>query len=89
MTVCVCVCVCVCVPRREVDTLQSKVASARERYQQTVSTAGEGRQVMSALPLFPVNDKFALNQDEAWYTLTIEVQAPIDTVMLQVGLLAG
>ena len=33
---------------------------------------------------FPVNDKFVLNQDEAWYTLLIETQIPIDTVLLQV-----
>ena len=33
---------------------------------------------------FPVNDKFVLNQDEAWYTLLIETQVPIDTVLLQV-----
>ena len=26
-----------------------------------------------------------LNQDEAWYTLSIETQVPIDTVLLQVN----
>ena len=39
---------------------------------------------MSALPAFQVNDKFSLNQDEAWYTLSIELQSPIDMVVLQV-----
>ena len=39
---------------------------------------------MSALPQFPVNNKFVLNQDEAWYTLSIELQVPIDFIMLQV-----
>ena len=38
---------------------------------------------MSALPQFPINDRFVLNQDEAWYTLSIELQVPIDTIMLQ------
>ena len=33
---------------------------------------------------FPINDKFVLNQDEAWYTLLIETHVPIDTVLLQV-----
>jgi Bardet-Biedl syndrome 7 protein len=38
---------------------------------------------VSALPAFQVNDKFSLNQDEAWYTLSIELQCPIDMVVLQ------
>ena len=33
---------------------------------------------------FEINDRFTLNQDEAWYTLAIETQMPLDTVMLQV-----
>ena len=43
-----------------------------------------GSGAVSALPAFQVNDKFSLNQDEAWYTLSIELQSPIDMVVLQV-----
>ena len=48
-------------------------------------SAKDSSKTMSALPQFLVNDKFVLNQDEAWYTLSIELQVPIDTIMLQVG----
>ena len=44
-----------------------------------------GSDALSALPQFPINDKFVLNQDEAWYTLSIELQTPIDMVVLQVS----
>jgi len=39
---------------------------------------------LSAMPQFAINDKFALNRDDASYTLSIEVQIPIDNVLLQV-----
>ena len=47
-------------------------------------TAKDSSKTISALPQFPVNDKFVLNQDEAWYTLSIELQVPIDVILLQV-----
>lgn len=40
---------------------------------------------LSAIPQFAINDKFALNRDDASYTLSIEVQIPIDNVLLQVS----
>lgn len=44
-----------------------------------------GSNALSALPQFEINDKFVLNQDEAWYTLSIELQSPIDMVVMQVS----
>ena len=70
------------------EGLESRVTQARERYQQTVLSAKDSRETVSALPSFPVNDRMVLNQDEAWYTLSIETQVPIETVMLQVRTLA-
>ena len=67
------------------ESLEARVSQAKERYQNTVYSAKDSRETLSALPQFPVNDKFVLNQDEAWYTLSIELQVPIDTVMLQVN----
>ena len=67
------------------ESLEARVSQAKERYQDTVYSAKDSRETLSALPQFPVNDKFVLNQDEAWYTLSIELQVPIDTVMLQVS----
>ena len=76
---------CFCVCRDEVKTLDGKLESAKQRYQNTLNHAQKDSHVMSALPLFEVNDKFLLNQDEAWYTLSIEIQVPIDNIMLQVS----
>lgn len=70
--------------REEISTLESKISAAKERYQHTVFTAKDSSKTISALPQFPVNDKFVLNQDEAWYTLSIELQVPIDVILLQV-----
>ena len=64
--------------------LEGKVLEAKQQYQRTVSSARETTQTLSALPQFLINDQFTLNQDEAWYTLAIEIQSPIETVMLQV-----
>ncbi len=66
-------------------SLENEVLQAKERYQATVSSTSEVAHTLSALPQFQINDKFTLNQDEAWYTLAIEIQAPIETVMLQVS----
>lgn len=66
--------------RLEIDSLQQKVLKEREKYQYTAHSAN----ALSAMPQFAINDKFALNRDDASYTLSIEVQIPIDNVLLQV-----
>ncbi|XP_003221848.2 Bardet-Biedl syndrome 7 protein [Anolis carolinensis] len=65
--------------RNELEQLQIKVLQEREKYQQSSlsSTA------VSAVPTFSINDKFTLNRDDASYSLVLEVQAAIDTVLLQ------
>ncbi|XP_022787096.1 Bardet-Biedl syndrome 7 protein homolog isoform X2 [Stylophora pistillata] len=65
--------------RLEIDTLQHKVVQEREKYQLTAHSVS----ALSAIPQFAINDKFALNRDDASYTLSIEVQIPIDNVLLQ------
>ena len=67
--------------RLEIETLQQKVLQEREKYQHTAHSAN----ALSAMPQFAVNDRFALNKDDASYTLSIEVQIPIDNVLLQVN----
>jgi len=52
----------------------------RDRYQVT----SQDDSAISAMPHFSINDKFILNQDDASYTLSLEVQSPIDYVLLQV-----
>ena len=52
--------------------LESKLTVARKEYQSFI--AEDGSTALSALPEFAINDSFTLNQDEAWYTLTIETR---------------
>lgn len=52
----------------------------REKYQQTATS----KTAISAVPHFDINDKFVLNQEDASYTLSLELQLPIDNVLLQV-----
>ena len=52
----------------------------REKYQ----VAAQKQNAISAVPHFNINDKFLLNQEDASYTLSLEVQMAIDNVLLQV-----
>lgn len=66
--------------RAEVEQLQAKVQQGREQYQQT----SQSSTAVSAVPVFSINDKFSLCQDDASYSLTLEVQTAIDNLLLQV-----
>lgn len=76
--------VCVCVCRAELEQLQVKVLQGREKYQQS----SQSSTAVSAVPVFSVNDKFTLCQDDASYSLTLEVQTAIDNLLLQVSAVA-
>ncbi|XP_029964352.1 BBSome complex member BBS7 isoform X2 [Salarias fasciatus] len=65
--------------RAELEQLQVKVLQGREQYQQT----SQSSTAVSAVPVFSVNDKFTLCQDDASYSLTLEVQTAIDNLLLQ------
>ncbi|XP_059178625.1 Bardet-Biedl syndrome 7 protein homolog isoform X3 [Physella acuta] len=65
--------------RSELEGLQQKVSEEREKYQQTATS----KTAVSAVPIFPINDKFVLNKDDASYSLCLELQSPIDNVLLQ------
>lgn len=66
--------------RAELEQLQVKVLQGREQYQQT----SQSSTAISAVPFFNINDKFTLCQDDASYSLTLEVQTAIDNLLLQV-----
>lgn len=68
--------------RGELEELQQKVMTEREKYQQTATS----KTAISAVPHFDINDKFVLNREDASYTLSLELQLPIDNVLLQVKL---
>lgn len=61
--------------------MQQKVVAEREKYQYLA----QSETAVSAVPHFSMNDRFALSRDDASYTLSIEVQNAIDTVLLQVN----
>uniref|UniRef100_A0A8C9SU07 Bardet-Biedl syndrome 7 n=1 Tax=Scleropages formosus TaxID=113540 RepID=A0A8C9SU07_SCLFO len=65
--------------RAELEQLQLKVLQEREKYQQT----SQSSTAVSAVPVFSINDKFTLCQDDASYSLTLEVQTAIDHLLLQ------
>ncbi|KAF6731593.1 Bardet-Biedl syndrome 7-like protein [Oryzias melastigma] len=65
--------------RAELEQLQGKVLQGREQYQQTTQSST----AVSAVPVFNINDKFTLCQDDASYSLTLEVQTAIDNLLLQ------
>ncbi|CAG2256204.1 unnamed protein product [Mytilus edulis] len=65
--------------RQELDNLQVKVSTEREKYQQSAGS----KTAISAVPGFNTNDKFVLNREDASYTLSLELQLPIDNVLLQ------
>ncbi len=64
----------------EIEELQQKVMMEREKYQYS----SQSESAISAVPQFSMNDRFSLSRDDASYTLSIEVQMAIDTVLLQV-----
>uniref|UniRef100_A0A3Q1HM14 Bardet-Biedl syndrome 7 protein homolog n=1 Tax=Anabas testudineus TaxID=64144 RepID=A0A3Q1HM14_ANATE len=65
--------------RAELEQLQLKVLQGREQYQQI----SQSSTAVSAVPVFSINDKFTLCQDDASYSLTLEVQTAIDNLLLQ------
>lgn len=65
--------------KAELEQLQLKVLQGREQYQQS----SQSSTAVSAVPVFSVNDKFTLCQDDASYSLTLEVQTAIDNLLLQ------
>ncbi|XP_054846503.1 Bardet-Biedl syndrome 7 protein isoform X1 [Eublepharis macularius] len=65
--------------RNELEHLQVKVLQEREKYQQN----SQSSTALSTVPTISINDKFTLNRDDASYSLVLEVQTAIDTVLLQ------
>lgn len=67
--------------RAEINSLESSLSTLRDKYQHDLDAAPSG--AVSVLPQFNINTRFTLNQDEGSYSLTIETECPLDTVVLQ------
>ncbi|KAF6035121.1 BBS7 [Bugula neritina] len=65
--------------RKEIEGLQKKVLVERDRYQSLANSST----AISAVPGFNINEKFVLNRDDASYSLSLELQMPIDHVLIQ------
>ncbi|XP_027010318.1 Bardet-Biedl syndrome 7 protein isoform X1 [Tachysurus fulvidraco] len=65
--------------RAELEQLQVKVMQGREKYQQS----SQSNTAVSTVPVFSINDRFSLCQEDASYSLTLEVQTAIDNLLLQ------
>ncbi|XP_075544098.1 BBSome complex member BBS7-like isoform X4 [Dermacentor variabilis] len=66
--------------KEEVEQLEQKVGREREVYQlRTYSDKG----ALSAVPFFALDDSFVLHHQDASYTLAVQLQTAIDTVVLQ------
>ncbi|XP_047143361.1 Bardet-Biedl syndrome 7 protein homolog [Hydra vulgaris] len=64
---------------KEIEQLQQTVVIEREKYQESAKSVT----ATSTIPAFNINDRFILNHDDASYNLSIEVQMPIDIILLQ------
>jgi hypothetical protein len=68
--------------KKEIESLKSKVD--KERSKLKVAQQKSSVNPANCLPVdISINSKFALNVDEAAYALSIEIQVPIDLVILR------
>ncbi|XP_013079429.2 Bardet-Biedl syndrome 7 protein homolog isoform X1 [Biomphalaria glabrata] len=65
--------------KSELEGLQKQVSDERAKYHESAHST----KTVSAVPFFPINDKFVLNKDDASYSLSLELQSPIDNILLQ------
>ncbi|XP_055316781.1 Bardet-Biedl syndrome 7 protein homolog [Sitodiplosis mosellana] len=66
--------------KEEIRDLEMKVQRERERYKLSTQTLSGG---YSAIPMMPINSALSLSKEDASYSLTIEIPAPIEFVLLQ------
>ena len=66
--------------REEVDELQRKVAKMKDAYR-TLSQQPE--KTISAVPTLSVSESFVLNHVDASYLLSVEMQMPIEFILIQ------
>ncbi|XP_014782164.1 Bardet-Biedl syndrome 7 protein homolog isoform X1 [Octopus bimaculoides] len=65
--------------KQELEEIQKTVGKQREKYQHNVNT----KVYMASLRSFHVNTSFVLNKDDASYQLSIELQIPIENILIQ------
>lgn len=68
--------------REEVEELQRKVSRAKDAYRSLGQTPQPERTV-SAVPALSVNESFVLSHADASYVLSVELQVPLEFLLLQ------
>ncbi|XP_049938325.1 Bardet-Biedl syndrome 7 protein homolog isoform X1 [Schistocerca serialis cubense] len=66
--------------RSEIEELEQRVNREREKYQASTVDKSDG---LSVLQMAAVSDRMVLCKEDASYLLSLEVQAPIDNVLIQ------
>jgi len=83
--------------RKELDGLKKTVDKEKDKLKKsltgsstskflpfsTTTTTVDTMEAFGAIADFPINTKFILNQDQAAYVLTIEIQSPMDLIILR------
>nr|XP_039265008.1 Bardet-Biedl syndrome 7 protein homolog isoform X1 [Styela clava] len=71
--------------KSEIEELQMKVASERDKYRKRATQPVDKNELptMSRAAIFHVKDRFVLSPSDSSYNLSIEVQTPIDHIVLQ------
>lgn len=63
----------------ELEEIHKNVLQQREKFQ----NSGLNKSLMSSINNFPMNTRFVLNGEEACYLLSVELQSPIDNILIQ------
>uniref|UniRef100_A0A8D9AJZ2 Bardet-Biedl syndrome 7 protein homolog n=2 Tax=Cacopsylla melanoneura TaxID=428564 RepID=A0A8D9AJZ2_9HEMI len=66
--------------KMEIETLEQAVAKERDQYEKLTQEDSAG---LCTLPALKVNDKLIIDTEEKAYLLSIEVDVPIDNVLVQ------
>jgi len=70
--------------RKEIDTMKAKLEKDRAKFKKQSGNQAALETQMKAAPVeFPVNSKFHLDTVVAAYVLTVELQSPIDMIILR------
>jgi Bardet-Biedl syndrome 7 protein len=69
--------------KKEIDDLRKKIDKDKEKFKKSVGNQVSLESQHKPAPEFPVNSKFLLDTTLAAYVLTVELQTPIDLIILR------
>jgi Bardet-Biedl syndrome 7 protein len=69
--------------KKEIEEMKKKIKKDKEQLAKTTSKSHSADQQLKPAPEFPINSKFSLDTRVAAYVLTVELQSPIDLIILR------